>query len=245
VLIELGAAELPADRWGNKASRLNTVVRCGIAVPPALCVHASSAQLAPPAVAAWLGCHRPDAVAVRTSSALEDTAEAARAGRTVSRLNVPADPEAVQRVIVEDILPVGDPAPDGLSVIIQQQVRAEIAGVAFATSAGLFAEFSRAGTDVVTAGGTPQGRLERGGEGRAIASGEMAPFVHLERALSHTCDRLREVFGFGVDVEWAWLAGALVILQVRPITADVAWWRVAGYRSCSTIDEGQAGGGGP
>jgi rifampicin phosphotransferase len=214
---ELSAADMAAEEWGYKAARLNMAARLGFAVPPALCVRMTAAATARSAVAAWLAAHQPAAVVVRTSSAREDTPGQTFAGRSLTRLNVAPDADAVHRVIVGDILPAASVSA-GLSVILQQQVPAEIAGVAFCTAAGLTAEFSRAGTDVITAGGLPQGRLEQGG-GVSTATGELAPFMDLGRALSHTCSRLRDAFGFDVDVEWAWLAGALVVLQVRPVTA--------------------------
>jgi hypothetical protein len=220
VFSELGAADMAVEDWGYKAARLNMAVRLGFAVPPALCVQMTAAARARPVVAAWLAVHQPASVVARTSSAREDTPGSAHAGRTVTRLNVAPDAEAVHRVIVADILPAADLSAEGLAVILQQQVAAEIAGVAFCTAAGLAAEFSRAGPDVVTAGGVPQGRLERIGP-VSTATGELAPFVALDQALSRSCSRLRDAFGFDVDVEWAWLAGALIVLQVRPVTASL------------------------
>jgi phosphoenolpyruvate synthase/pyruvate phosphate dikinase len=227
VLSELAAGELSAREWGQKAARLSTAARAGLAVPPALCVQAAAVTGMTSAVAAWLGCHRPEQVVVRTSSAGEDTTEHAFAGRTLTRLGVPADPEAIHSVVLEDVLaavdapsPTGAVSGRGVSVIVQQQVRAELAGVAFSTAGGLTAEFSRVDTAAVTSGAAPQGWLERR-DRTATAGGVLAPVMGLAESLTRTCTQLRSLFGFDVDVEWAWIAGAVIVLQVRPITADL------------------------
>jgi hypothetical protein len=40
-------------------------------------------------------------------------------------------------------------------------------------------------------------------------------------ALHRTCVALRESCGSDVDVEWAWVAGAVIVLQVRPVTVPI------------------------
>lgn len=227
MLIELAAVELSAREWGHKAARLSTAARAGFAVPPALCVQAAAVAGMTSAVRAWLGCCRPEQVVVRTSSAREDLTRQAFAGRSVTRLGVPADPEAIRSVVLDDVLaaagalsPIGAASGLGGSVIVQQQVRAEWAGVAFSTAGGLTAEFSRVDTAAVTSGSVPQGWLERRGP-TATAGGVLAPVMGLAESLARTCGQLRSLFRFDVDVEWAWIAGAVIVLQVRPITADL------------------------
>ena len=119
---------------------------------------------------------------------------------------------------------------DGTAVTVQVLCPAEIAGVAFSRAPGrggedelLIEAVSGLGESLVSGEVTPdsyrllRSSLELTGE-RSI--GEKLLAEPALRELSGLCLRLEEDFGYPVDVEWAWAAGELWLLQVREIRKE-------------------------
>ena len=184
---------------------------------------------------------RPDGLyAVRSSGAQEDLEGLSFAGQYDTLLDVvPADvPGAVLdcyrslfgRTVLNYMLDNGiTPTTTGMSVIVQDMVRADLSGVAFTVN-----PLTGADTEIVIE--VAEGR------GDALVSGQVAPERHrydwyegrvveadgspggellgeAERAeIVATALRIQEHFGHPCDIEFAVADGNLVILQSRPIT---------------------------
>lgn len=226
MISELTHNILQANEWGNKAARLSEASRLGLTVAPGLCIQYSAAFGSPvnEALSAWLDVTKPRRLVVRMSSVLEDRQDRANAGRTKSILNCPPDADALLQILRHDLLPHAEPWSDidsGLSFIFQEQAQPQLGGVAFSSYSRLVAECYRNSTDAITSGHEPELRIKIVGK-EASAEGKLAvqPIFLLAETLHTSCNRLREHFGYDVDVEWAWSAGVLLILQVRPITVE-------------------------
>ncbi len=184
---------------------------------------------------------RPDGVyAVRSSGAQEDLEGLSFAGQYDTLLDVAsADvPGAVLecyrslfgRTVLNYMLDNGiTPSTTGMSVIVQDMVRADLSGIAFTVN-----PLTGADTEIVIE--VAQGR------GDALVSGQVAPERHsydwyedrvvgvdepsegtllgeAERAeIVATALRIQENFGHPCDIEFAVAGGKLIILQSRPIT---------------------------
>ena len=226
VIVEL--AEAPADRIGGKALGLAQLVRGGLPVPPAVVVPVgetvSAEELA--AVAEHLG----EPLAVRSSASGEDAGERSAAGQFetllgVTRAELPSAVEHVRRSATSARAQAyGVDAQ--MAVLIQRQVRATRAGVAFSR-------------DPVT--GADEVVIEAVfGYGDALVSGETAPDRYrvapdeavraraaaLLRTLrddeaievARHVRRAEGVFGTPVDVEFCFEGATLWLVQCRPIT---------------------------
>ncbi|MFD6952948.1 hypothetical protein A6A08_24840 [Nocardiopsis sp. TSRI0078] len=104
-------------------------------MPPVLCLRAEDLSRATAeavnATRTWLHLYRPRRVVLRTS-AHEDLAQSAQAGRTVFLLNCPPDASALSRTIDQDLLTaekIGD--DNGSCAMVQEQVESPLYGVAF------------------------------------------------------------------------------------------------------------------
>ncbi|MEE2053989.1 pyruvate phosphate dikinase [Nocardiopsis tropica] len=194
-------------------------------MPPALCLLAEdlfrAMAEAVNATNAWLRLYRPRRVVLRTS-AHEDLAESAQAGRTVSLLNCPPDASALLRTIDQDLLTTENlGGGSGACIMVQEQIEAPLYGVAFYEDGHLTVEATRH-ADGITAGRPPQTHTRVEGNRLHITTQEsLIPGMLLTRRLLQSCRLLHEHFGFGVDVEWAWTGAAVVVLQVRPITRSL------------------------
>lgn len=221
---------LPLALWGYKVSRLNEVARLGLAtVPPALCI--IDAPTSRDGVAAWLRTFRPARVVVRTSSTAEDGADVALAGRTQTVLNCPPDADAITRVLREDVAPRSRALGRPSAYVVQTQIDAAVGGVAFGSRRRVAAEAVSGSTTAVTSGLTPEVRFEWLADDLVVntrgAADQCLPVLLIATQLRRAVARLREHFGWDVDVEWAWHAGELVVLQVRPMTRPLAGWSAA------------------
>jgi hypothetical protein len=225
MVADLLTQRLDAGHWGFKAARLSEVAELGIPVPPALCLRAENLSRATAEAVnvtrTWLRLYRSRRVVLRTS-AHEDLAESAQAGRTVSLLNCPPDASALLRTIDQDLLSTENlGGGSGACIMVQEQVEAPLYGVAFYEDDHLTVEATRH-TDGITAGRSPQAHARVKGNRFHITTQESPiPGMLLTRRLLQTCRLLHEHFGFGVDVEWAWTGAAVVVLQVRPITRSL------------------------
>ncbi|MGH3697297.1 MAG: hypothetical protein ACRES5_04425 [Pseudomonas sp.] len=232
MIADLLHTDLPAQEWGNKAARLSQISQLGLAVPPGLCIRYSKLMRST-SVKGW----RPGSIFTSPTwwsfachHILEDRPESANAGRTISLLDCPPDAQALLRVLQHDIVPQVEPWHEedgGVSFIFQEQIRAQITGVAFSSERNLWVECSRGSTYAVTSGVEPELRIEiHDREARAEGSEvAMMPVVALATRLRMACNNLSNYYGHDLDIEWAWASGALFVLQARPLT--VAPWTCA------------------
>ncbi|MGA9597192.1 MAG: PEP/pyruvate-binding domain-containing protein, partial [Acidimicrobiia bacterium] len=244
------------ERAGGKAATLARLSQAGFDVPQGIVLDVSAFHLAvdrmqeasaeairqvqiPPAVeqaviqaAAILGDHD---VVVRSSAPDEDSAHASFAGQYESVLGVHGPEEIVSAVRECWASTFGprvhsyrdDGAKDrGMAVLIQRQVAADAAGVAFSvdpvtgdrdvvvidTVAGL-------GDRLMSGEITPE-RWRIVGESPAQHSLDPSVLTEIEaRRIAHLVRRLEAFLDLPQDVEWAIEAGKLWLLQSRPITA--------------------------
>ncbi|MGH8939396.1 MAG: PEP/pyruvate-binding domain-containing protein, partial [Actinomycetes bacterium] len=133
-VLEIGDG--PVEEVGGKATGLSALLRLGLPVPPALVVPASARGVLadPGSVVDRLG----EPLAVRSSGLHEDTQGRSAAGQYESLMGVTLDNlvaavEEVYRSGSSDrVLAYGGGAPDAaMAVIVQRQVPATRAGVAF------------------------------------------------------------------------------------------------------------------
>ncbi|WP_028647977.1 pyruvate, phosphate dikinase [Nocardiopsis sp. CNT312] len=221
---DLLTQELEPGLWCPKAARLSETAHLGLPVPPALCLRTEDlthgTAEAVTATATWLRLYRPHRVVLRTS-AREDLPDTAQAGRTLSVLNCPPDAQALVRVIDQDFTTAHNiDGAAGACILVQEQIDALLYGVAFTHNRCVLVEATRR-PDGVTAGEAPQLRARAEGPRIAVdTTGHPVPALALTRGLRRVCLLLADHFGFDVDVEWAWTGAAVIVLQVRPITAE-------------------------
>jgi hypothetical protein len=107
------------------------------------------------------------------------------------------------------------------SVIVQHQVPAELMGVTFTRSDGELITEGSVIASAVTDGLPPEFRMQStGGSFSTEGDATLVP-VRLASQLHDNVSKLRSVFGFHMDVEWALVAGHLFTLQVRPVTVPI------------------------
>ncbi|HET6899231.1 MAG TPA: PEP/pyruvate-binding domain-containing protein, partial [Vicinamibacteria bacterium] len=223
------------DRAGAKAWALARLRGAGLPVPDGFVVLADGP--APDAAALEEGCRRLGTVAVRSSSAAEDSAEASFAGQFRTELDVrgaAAVAEAVRRC--------RDAAADGyagllgvagqptiIPVLVQRFVEPRQAGVVFTRDPrdpSVLVVESHAGRGEALVSGLVRPRREvldretgvrrsadGGSNGAVLAEDELRAIVGLAR-------RAEDLFGAPQDVEWAIGAEGPVLLQSRPITVE-------------------------
>jgi pyruvate, water dikinase len=226
VIAEL--AEAPAEGIGGKALGLARLARGGLPVPPAVVVPVGEAVAAEElaAVAERLG----EPLAVRSSASGEDAGERSAAGQFETLLDVTGAelPSAVEQVrrSATSARAQAYGADAQMAVVIQRQVRATRAGVAFSR-------------DPVT--GADEVVIEVVfGYGDALVSGEAAPdryrvapddsvrarVAGLLRTLrddeavevARYVRRAEKIFEVPVDVEFCFEGRSLWLVQCRPIT---------------------------
>jgi pyruvate,water dikinase len=142
----------------------------------------------------------------RSSSIAEDTSKSSKAGvfSTVSDVNTLSDlTNAIEQVWSSS-------QGDDIAVIIQEQLRPDIAGVLF-TRDPVSGENKRVIEYVK-------------GMGESLVSGKKNPIrVNGDdkrfQELTKIGERLESLFGYPLDIEWAQLDNEFHILQARPITA--------------------------
>jgi phosphoenolpyruvate synthase/pyruvate phosphate dikinase len=233
VIAEL--TEAPAERIGGKALGLARLQRGGLPVPPAVVVPVGETVAADELAAATERLGEP--LAVRSSASGEDAGERSAAGQFETLLDVTRAelPAAVQRVrrSATSARAQAYGADAEMAVVIQRQVRATRAGVAFSR-------------DPVT--GADEVVLEAVfGYGDALVSGEAAPDRYRvapdDRVRARVADkggttallrtlrddeavevarhvrRAARLFETPVDVEFCFEGATLWLVQCRPITA--------------------------
>lgn len=214
---DLQRRELDHRAWGYKISRLSIAVRGGFRVPPAICMTSDEVVAAITlgrAIGSWLDLIRPTRVVVRSSSRFEDGIDFARAGWSRSVLDCTPEAGAISRVLTD----LNRASDRQMAYLVQQQIDAQIGGVAFFDGETLTAEVCET-TNGVTSGRAPLATIEvAGGHLKARLSEPTLPITALTTTLYTTSQGLRHLFGFDVDCEWAYVRGTLSVLQVRPVT---------------------------
>jgi pyruvate,water dikinase len=258
---------------GGKGLSLGMMARAGLPVPPGFCIvsevhrrhgsHSIPTELRSAIEAAYERLGR-DLVAVRSSATAEDGEATSFAGQQETILGVQGETAVIDAVqqcwsslnshrasAYRQKQGVGDMA---MAVVVQQLVRAEVAGVMFTrdpndeTGTQMVIEASWGLGETVVAGKVTPDRfiLERE-IGKIIekhlgdktvqrtASGEIevspewrSKFCLTDRQLVELAELGRKVeahFGSPRDVEWAWADGRPWLLQARPITSGGAFER--------------------
>jgi pyruvate,water dikinase len=268
---EIAATDGPAV--GGKGLSLGMMARAGLPVPPGFCIvsevhrrhgsHSIPEELRSAIEAAYGKLGR-DLVAVRSSATAEDGEATSFAGQQETILGVQGESAVIDAVqqcwsslnsnrasAYRQKQGVGDMA---MAVVVQQLVRAEVAGVMFTrdpndeTGTRMVVEASWGlGETVVSGKVTPDRFILERETGKVIekhlgdktvqrtAAGETevspewrSKFCLTERQLVELTDLGRQVeahFGSPRDVEWAWADGRPWLLQARPITSGGAFER--------------------
>lgn len=188
------------------------------------------------AALAEIADHFGDAVlAVRSSAGAEDLPDASYAGQYDSVLGVrgpSALAEAVRRCWAsaygERVRAYRwrDEDPPTIAVLVQRQVDADVAGVAFSANpvSGELDEVlvsAVPGLAGALVGGTEQADewVVRGPDATAGRVIHRALTAEQARAVAGLALRVQSVLGGPVDVEWTMADGRLLVVQARPITA--------------------------
>jgi rifampicin phosphotransferase len=222
VIVELGSE--PLERVGGKAFGLARLVELGLPVPPAVVVPVGEDLRDPGEVVRLLG----EPLAIRSSAVGEDAADRSSAGQYDTVLGVRADglAAAVARVrgsaSGERAQAYG--AQGAMAVLLQRQVDATRAGVAFSRDPvrgvdEIFIECALGGGEVVVSGEVTPDRYWVGDVVRARAAGELR--VLRDDEVMHVAGLVRraaEGFGHAVDVEFCFEGPRVWLVQCRAIT---------------------------
>lgn len=206
---------------GGKAAGLARLMELGLPVPPFVTVpvgedvdETSIAQLGEP-------------LAVRSSAVGEDADERSAAGQYETLLGVTRDrlPDAIAHVRASTARADAYGAQGDVAVVIQRQVPATRAGVAFSRDpvSGddvVLIECALGGGEAIVSGlVTPDRYLVRGELVRARAAGSVRVLRDDEALRVAELVRVAEAgFGRPVDVEFCWEGRELWLVQCRPIT---------------------------
>jgi pyruvate,water dikinase len=239
VIVSLSGAapeNLAEEDIGGKALGLARLSAIGLPVPPAVVVPVSDeGRIEDPAdVLASLGAP----LAVRSSAVGEDAADRSAAGQFESVLDVvPHEVQAAVGRVVESsrserALAYRGPEDTRIAVVIQRQVAASRAGVAFSKDPVTGEDevliecvFGR-GEDLVAGRATPDRyRVGPSGSVQARLSPKEGPRRLLRtlrddeaRSVAEATRRAESGFGIPVDVEFCFEGPTLWLVQCRPIT---------------------------
>jgi phosphoenolpyruvate synthase/pyruvate phosphate dikinase len=222
VILELGDASL--EQAGGKAAGLARLIELGLPVPPALVVPVG-AELddADAVVVARLG----EPLAVRSSAVGEDAADRSFAGQYETVLGVDRTGLVAAVAHVRSGTARADAygAGGGVAVIIQREVQATRAGVAFSrdpvTGADeVVVECALGGGEQVVSGVVTPDRYWISDHGvRARAAGSLRTLRDDEaRRLAQLVRTAERGFSTPVDVEFCWEGRELWLVQCRAIT---------------------------
>lgn len=121
-----------------------------------------------------------------------------------------------------------------MSVLVQEQVLFDVAGVAFSRRAGgptgensLLIEFAEGGAAAVVLGSVVPTRIwapivspwRRIRIANCVVDGRITPEKAVLECVSWAALSCERIFGFPVDMEWGLSGGDLFVVQVRPISA--------------------------
>jgi pyruvate,water dikinase len=220
---------------GTKAATLAMLAAAGFAVPDGVVITtAASPGDLETAIARVLEHFGGATMAVRSSAVDEDGALASYAGQFATVLNVrgaEALRDAVRRVwasAASDLVAAyrHQDGPVPMAVLVQRQVEADVAGVAFTADPVTGARDSVHVSavpglgDTLVSGATDADEwLVRDGDATPLRVRHQALTVGQARAVADLARRIESVRGRPQDVEWAMADGRLVVLQARPVTA--------------------------
>lgn len=249
---------------GAKAATLSQLSRAGFPVPQGFVIPVTASR----AVAeggsddvARAADELGGPLAVRSSGVDEDSATASYAGQFASVLGVSPGPalfEAIGKVAASaagagatgyrERLASG--AGHDVAVLIQSQVPADSAGVAFTADPVtgdrdrvLVSAVRGLGERLVSGAATPHEWVVRGDAAEVIAEGDDGRVLGAVQArqVAELARRVEEWAGEPVDIEWAIADGVVHLLQARPITAlptpppvdlpEGAWIKESGRRA--------------
>jgi phosphohistidine swiveling domain-containing protein len=243
-LVEAAGADRASA--GGKAATLGELASAGFPVPQGFVVLAHAFELPGEGLdaavldaATRLG---EGPFAVRSSAAAEDLPDASYAGLYESFLDVSRDglPEAVRAcrasMTAARVSAYRD-SPTQMAVLVQTMVDADAAGVAFTADpltgdrdAVLVSAVRGLGERLVGGEAVGDQWVVRGNAVRCARMTEQAVDADQVRAVAELARRVEARFGRPQDVEWAFAAGRLFLLQARPMTAlpDPVDWRAPG-----------------
>lgn len=221
VIQELSEASL--ERAGGKAIGLARLVELGLPVPPAVVVPVGEELDDPAAVAERLG----EPLAVRSSAVGEDSGARSFAGQYETLLGVDRAGlrDAVEHVRGATARADAYGAAGPIAVVVQRQIRATRAGVAFSRDPvtgrdEVLIECAFGGGEAVVSGEVTPDRFWVGAERvRARAAGDLRTLRDDEaRRIAELVRTAERGFGRPVDVEFCWEKRELWLVQCRPIT---------------------------
>lgn len=209
---------------GGKAAGLARLTELGMPVPPAIFLAVGEELGDVRSVVDELG----EPLAVRSSAVGEDASDRSAAGQYETLLDVTGDGlrDAVARVRASTDRARAYGGSTEIAVVIQRQVRATRAGVAFSRDPvsgadEIVIECALGGGEAIVSGlVTPDRyRLGRDGAVRARAAGHVRTLRDDEvHALAAVVRRAADGFGTPVDVEFCFEGRELWLVQCRPIT---------------------------
>ena len=227
-----------ARRVGTKAANLGELMRGGFEVPPGVVVVGDlDADEAVVAEVVRVADGLDDGpLAVRSSIAAEDLPGASFAGQYESVLGVegPVALAAAVRHVRESVRAdrvqryqdeLAGGAMGAVGVLVQRQVAADAAGVAFTVNPVTGADevvvssVRGLGEALVSGEADPDEWAVRGDDVRCVRSPEDSLTDDQVREVAAAARRVADHFGFPVDVEWAFEGERLWLLQARAITA--------------------------
>jgi pyruvate,water dikinase len=206
---------------GGKAEGLARLQELGLPVPPFVAIPVGGA-VDQDAVA-----HLGEPLAVRSSAVGEDAADRSAAGQyeTVLGLTRAELPDAIERVRASTDRAHAYGGSAEVAVVVQRQVRATRAGVAFSRDPvsgadEVVIECAPGGGEAVVSGSvTPDRYRVRDGAVRARAAGTVRTLRDDEaQALVELVRRAEAGFDRPVDVEFCFEGRDLWLVQCRPIT---------------------------
>jgi phosphoenolpyruvate synthase/pyruvate phosphate dikinase len=223
VIVELGTA--PPEQVGGKAAGLARLIELGLPVPPAVVLPVGAELGDPDAVVQRLG----QPLAVRSSAIGEDARDRSAAGQyeTVLDVDLAGLPEAVRRVRASGAADraVAYGAGGDVAVVIQRQVQATRAGVAFSRdpvtgAQAVVIECALGGGEAIVSGLTTPDRYRLDDAGvHARAAGTVRTLRDDEVCgVADLVLRAEAGFGCPVDVEFCFEGRDLWLVQCRPIT---------------------------
>lgn len=236
---------IDAARVGAKAANLAKLTAAGFPVPDGVVMTTTAyAEFAaggalPESVATSLAAalagfgDRP--LAVRSSGVAEDLAGASFAGQYETVLGVrgaPAVLEAIQTCWasaasqrVSAYQGSREAGKGAMAVLIQPLIDAEMAGVAFTANPvtgdraeTLVSAVKGLGERLVSGEASPDEWSVKGGKATVQSAPEGAITAEQVLQVAELARQVEAHFGAPQDIEWAWSAGRLYLLQARPIT---------------------------
>jgi len=213
-------ADFGSHGVGSKAVRLQELMAAGFLVPEFVVLtgeylHALSSHTVTKDITSALPT---TLYAVRSAALSEDTKQSAQAGRFLSKMSVElADLLTAVQAVVADAQSKGVAIRTEFSIIVQKYIQPDYAGVLFtrnplggremvinyAAGAGEQVVSGKSGTTVTLYGG----RMNQAASGEGFTT-----------ELQKQAQLIEKLYDFPQDIEWAYAANKLYLLQTRPIT---------------------------